>query len=78
MWYVNQGMERKTVTHLLPLNRYLCHEVVPYVDIEEFEILFLITLLEKNDLENLSKAKLKILGQLTLDLKESIKSKRKK
>ena len=29
MWYVNQGMERKTVTHLLPLNRYLCHEVVP-------------------------------------------------
>ena len=49
-----------------------------YVDIEEFEILFLITLLEKNDLENLSKAKLKILGQLTLDLKESIKSKRKK
>jgi hypothetical protein len=31
MWYVNQGMERKTVTHLLPLNRYLCHEVVPNV-----------------------------------------------
>ena len=49
-----------------------------YVDMEEFEILFLISLLEKNDQENLSKSKLKILGQLTLELKDSIKRRRKK
>ena len=49
-----------------------------YVDMEEYEILFLISLLEKNDQENLSKSKLKILGQLTLELKDSIKRRRKK
>lgn len=48
-----------------------------YLDIEEFEILFLITLLEKNDKENLSKAQLKTLGQLTVDLKDSVKLNRK-
>lgn len=49
-----------------------------YLDVEEFEILFLITLLEKNDKENLSKAQLKILGQLTLTLKDALKKGRRK
>ncbi|MCW7491000.1 hypothetical protein CH372_17325 [Leptospira meyeri] len=49
-----------------------------YLDVEEFEILFLITLLEKNDKENLSKAQLKVLGQLTLVLKDSLKKGRRK
>ncbi|PKA23517.1 hypothetical protein CH381_25395 [Leptospira sp. mixed culture ATI2-C-A1] len=49
-----------------------------YLDVEEFEILFLITLLEKNDKENLSKAQLKVLGQLTLALKDSLKKSRRK
>ncbi|WP_244936970.1 hypothetical protein [Leptospira brenneri] len=49
-----------------------------YLDVEEYEILFLITLLEKNDKENLSKAQLKVLGQLTLVLKDSLKKGRRK
>ncbi|TGK45977.1 type II toxin-antitoxin system RelE/ParE family toxin [Leptospira kanakyensis] len=49
-----------------------------YLDVEEFEILFLITLIEKNESENLTKAELKILGQMTLVLKESLRKNRKK
>ncbi|WP_082294610.1 hypothetical protein [Leptospira noguchii] len=43
---------------------------------EEFSVLFLITLLEKNDKENLSKKELTILAELVTSLKELIQSKR--
>lgn len=45
-----------------------------YVDFEEFEIVFLITLLEKNDKENLTKSELTILYNLVARLKEILKS----
>ncbi|WP_032922196.1 type II toxin-antitoxin system RelE/ParE family toxin [Leptospira santarosai] len=47
-----------------------------YLDIEEFSVLFLITLLEKNDKENLSKKELVVLAGLVTSLKELIQSKR--
>ncbi|OOV45248.1 addiction module toxin RelE [Leptospira kirschneri serovar Pomona] len=47
-----------------------------YLDIEEFSVLFLITLLEKNDKENLSKKELTILSDLITSLKEAIQSKK--
>ncbi|AYV57696.1 type II toxin-antitoxin system RelE/ParE family toxin [Leptospira yasudae] len=47
-----------------------------YLDIEELSVLFLITLLEKNDKENLSKKELTILSDLVTSLKEVIQSKR--
>lgn len=46
-----------------------------YLDLEEFEVVFLLTLLEKNEKENLSKAQLKVLGSLSIQLKESMKNK---
>ncbi|MDI7204394.1 hypothetical protein [Leptospira santarosai] len=47
-----------------------------YLDIEEFSVLFLITLLEKNDKENLSKKELVVLAGLVISLKELIQLKR--
>ncbi|BDA80218.1 hypothetical protein LPTSP3_g31480 [Leptospira kobayashii] len=44
-----------------------------YLDLEEFGTTFLISLIEKNDQENLSKAQLKILSQLVQTLKDNMK-----
>lgn len=49
-----------------------------YLDIEEFEIIYLITLIQKNDSDNLSKSELNILSNLVIKLKEAIKISRKK
>lgn len=44
-----------------------------YLDLEEFGTTFLISLIEKNEQENLSKAQLKILSELVQNLKDNMK-----
>ncbi|EMY70105.1 hypothetical protein [Leptospira vanthielii] len=43
------------------------------LDLEEFGTTFLISLIEKNEQENLSKAQLKILSELVQNLKDNMK-----